>query len=885
MIVSLNWLKEYVDIDVSVEELGVLIGARLVEIEGKEDWAEKYAGVVIVKVVECEGVEGSDHLSLCRVDDGGVVEGMERGEDGLVKVVCGAPNAKAGMMAVWLPPGVVVPETWGDDEPFVLEARKLRGHVSNGMLASMKELGLGEEHDGIVDLGSSTRASETQEDLVGRGFAERFGLDDVLLDVENKSLTHRPDCFGVVGFAREVAGILGKKFETPEWLQLSETKSAFAKSTQAGISESLDDVDPAEGKLRHYSSSNQDQKTDVAKLAKLDSASTELLAVKIIDSRLCPRYQAVVLEAGEVKEGRRDGLSEEELKLVKAGMRVIDPIVDLTNYLMLLIGQPLHAFDYDKLVEVGGLDVPKIIVRAAKDGEEIELLDGRTVKCDTNDILITSNDVPVALAGAMGCANTVIDEGTKRIIVESATFSLYNLRRTQMKHGIFSEAITRFTKGQPAELTDPVVREFVRRMEGMGYEVVSEVVDCYPVRQENPVIEVSVEEVNGLLGTDYSWRAMEETLRNVEFEVWCECGEEGKCKCEKVNVRAPYWRTDVRIREDVIEEVGRLLGYDSVPMGLPMREFRAVRRDELGELKARIRGVLSSGGANEVLTYGFVHGDLIRKAGQDVENSYQLTNSISPELEYLRQSIVPSLLEKAQMNLKAGYEKFGLFEMNRVSPKHFGVNEEGVPVEKNKLAMVVVDRKGDGAYYEAKKYVEFLMRKLGVKVEFVAMKEKLAATSAPFEMKRTAEVRSLDGEILGIVGEFTGGVRRAFKLSEGVAGFELGVDVLLPLVSSLEGQYRKMSRYQGVERDLTVRVSAEVEYGEILKAVEGVLAGKGLEFEVEPVSIWQGEDLSTKNVSLRLKFASFDGTLGKEEISEVMDSVVDGMKKVGAEVV
>ena len=212
MIISLNWLKKYVDLSgVTTEELVELIGARLVEVEGTLEIGEKYRGAKIVRVASAEKIAGSDHLNLCQIDDAGAVTEVERDQGGLVQVVCGANNVHTGMLAVWLTPGMTVPETFGGREPFVLAARKLMGVTSNGMLASIRELDLGDDHDGIVEINPDHAQP-------GDDFAAAFDLDDTLLDIENKSLTHRPDCFGIVGFAREVAGILGQEFTTPEWL-------------------------------------------------------------------------------------------------------------------------------------------------------------------------------------------------------------------------------------------------------------------------------------------------------------------------------------------------------------------------------------------------------------------------------------------------------------------------------------------------------------------------------------------------------------------------------------------------------------------------------------------------------------------------------------------
>jgi len=227
MIISVNWLKKFTDIDGSVEELATLIGARLVEIEQVINLGEKYQGVVVAHVVECAPLEGSDHLNVTKIDDGGVVPDVERDENGYVQVVCGAPNVRAGLTVAWLPPRSTVPETFATSEPFVLSAKPLRGVVSNGMLASARELDLYDDHSGILVI--------DKEAAPGSSFAELYELDDYLLDIENKSLTHRPDTFGVIGFAREVAGIQGKPFQTPAWLEVLEPVINHTESYEAPI--------------------------------------------------------------------------------------------------------------------------------------------------------------------------------------------------------------------------------------------------------------------------------------------------------------------------------------------------------------------------------------------------------------------------------------------------------------------------------------------------------------------------------------------------------------------------------------------------------------------------------------------------------------------------
>jgi phenylalanyl-tRNA synthetase beta chain len=469
-------------------------------------------------------------------------------------------------------------------------------------------------------------------------------------------------------------------------------------------------------------------------------------------------------------------------------------------------------------------------VRKAKNGEKLELLDDTVVDLNENDIVICSGDVPVALAGAMGGKSTMIDENTRNIIIESATFSLYNMRKTQMAHGIFSEAITRFTKGQPPY---QCLRVAEAAAEMLSYRFkVSAVADTLEKPIESDEVEVSVEEINGLLGTEYDERLITKTLQNVGFKV-------GLPK-----VVAPSWRTDIHIKEDVIEEVGRLLGYDNINPVLPLHG--TAEKNDFLELKTKIRNILSSFGANEVLTYSFVSSKLLEKAGLDTKNSYKIINSISPELQLVRQSIVPSLLDKAYMNQKLPVDKFAIFEINKVYQKTWGIDSENVPVEKSQLGFVLAERKTQGtAYYKAKYFVEELLKTLGISFEIKPLKS-TAAEFKPFEKKRAAEIVANDVTI-GVVGEFRSSVKRSFKLNDFLAGFELDFDKILELCSStirvdLEPVLDK--------RDLTVETDKS--YGEVITKIKEILAKNNLVAKITPLAIYQPEEI--KHISVHLEF-------------------------------
>lgn len=819
MIISVNWLKQLTDIDVSVDELATLIGARLVEIEEVIDLGKKYEGVVVAKVMSCVKHEDSDHLNVTKLDDGGVTPDVERDENGYVQVVCGAANVRDGILVAWLPPNSVVPETADDDELFVLGTRKLRGVMSNGMIASPRELALSDEHDGILELDKDLKPGES--------FAKAYELDDYLLDIENKSLTHRPDCFGVIGFAREVAAIQGKAFKTPDWLK---------------------DIAPDFGEKQ---------------------GNVETPKVTIDDASLSARYQAVVLSEAD---GSVKSSLQLQTYLSRVGVRPISAVVDVTNYLMLATGQPLHAFDYDKLVAVSG-GKNEIHVRAGRKDEKLELLDGREITLDEADIVIAAGETVIGLAGAMGGANTAIDDNTKNIILESATFNLYNLRATQMRHGIFSEAITRFTKGQPAPLTAPVLAEAVKMIAAAGGKRVSDIAESYPNPTTPEPIVMSADKINGVLGSEFLEADVEKVLRDVEFETMI--------TDNFISFTPPYWRGDIHIDEDVIEEIGRLSGFDEIKPTLPKRDFTAVRPGHFDQVRADIRKALVRAGANEVLTYSFVHGNDLLKAGQKLEDSYRITNSISPQLQYYRQTLTPSLLGAVHGNIRHGFDSFALFEVNKAHPRQHGMTDENVPAEADMLALVIANKKPDeGApYYQAKKMLDYLGTSLGLDLMYTPIESDPGyPVTAPFEYRRSALVTDRRTDtFLGIVGEYKKSVARGFKLPEYTAGFEIGSIPLLEAVQKLTSSYRSISRYPSTERDICFKVQNDIQYSQIVNAIQQALDHTELESTILPVDIYQAENADTKNITVRLRLTPHDHTFTSDEVAGVVEKVIDSV--------
>ncbi|MBR3220379.1 phenylalanine--tRNA ligase subunit beta [Candidatus Saccharibacteria bacterium] len=847
MKISLNEIKKLVKIpeDISTSDLVQLIGSRLVEVEEKIPLSPKYEKSTIVKVVECEPIPET-HLHLCQIDTGGI--GVPAGLGGgsaeperqrpvttgaldasrknanssCVQVVCGAPNVHKGMLAVWLQPGAIVPQTYGNED-FKLDVRKLRGYESHGMLAGLDELDLGDDHSGIVEIDPDMQFNGRSVQP-GDSFAEVFDLNDIILDIENKSLTHRPDTFGLIGFAREVAGVLGIKFNEPDFIF---HESVFPEDFLA------------------YNDHNGVTSKNCP------------LTVELKDAKICPRYSCAVIELDDATTDSKY-LTHSDVFLAKAGMHGISKIVDITNVIMLMTGQPLHAFDYDKFLKVAG-GKAKIGVCTAKDGEELQLLDGKTIKCISSDILITANNKPVALAGAMGGASTMIDASTKRVLLESASFSLYNLRKTQMHHGIFSEAITRFTKGVPPADTFNVLAEAVKQLGGKPVAVY----DNFAGWQKTEPISVTLDEINSLLGTNYDKKTVIKTLANVGIK-----------EIKDFSFQPPLWRTDLHIKEDIIEEVGRLLGYDNIPQTLPLRHFIGTEPDPIIELKTKLRNILSDQlAAHEILTYSFVNKALQTTVGENPADSYEIANSISPDLQCFRQSLIPSILDKTYDNLKAGYKDFALYELNQVTNKSLGLTFENVPLMQNHLALVTI-----GDFYQAKALLLAFAKNLHLELKLQPFK----SGAKYFEPAHSAEVY-LGNAKLGAIGEIKKSVLKQLKISDPIAAFELDIDVILTTPPTPAKQL-ELSKFPSVERDLTVRVKSDQPFAEIEQTITKSLEKSQLTFSATPVSVYQSEK-SHKNLSFHLEFAHLQKTLSGEEISDIMNNITKNLQKLGADVI
>ena len=825
MKVSLNIVRSLINFELpSVDELVLRVNQQLGGVEEVIDLGAKYSGARIVRVVECGNHPDADRLSITKIDDGGAVPDVPHDDNGYVQVVCGAPNVHADMWAIWLPPGSTVPASFDDTEPFVLGARPLRGVLSQGMLAAADELAIGTDHKGIIEITENDLPSGA-ELQAGARFAEIFGLDDFVLDIENKMFTHRPDCFGQLGVAREIAGIFGQQFTSPEW---------YKAQQQFSTAEGLD------------------------------------LMVTNDAPELVPRFMAVAIKDVEVKPSPL----WLQCQLVAMGGKPINNIVDTTNYIMLMTAQPTHAYDYDKLRG------HYLGVRLARLGEKVSLLNGKEYELTVDDIVITDGEGVIGLAGIMGGSNTEVSNDTKNIVLECATFDMYALRKTAMRHGVFTDALARFNKGQ-SPLQNAAVLKLLMNMVG-GVQA-SEVFDLKKFSDEfddyfdgkyTPAnIDIDSKFINERLGLKLSENDICGLLNNVEIKSH---GPEEEL--DYICIQSPFWRTDLELSEDIVEEVGRLYGFDKLPRELPHRSIKPAPKNPRRELKNAVRQSLSRAGANEILTYSFVHERILKNAEQDVIQAYKLSNALSPDLQYYRLTVLPSLLDKVYANIKSGHNEFALFEIGKGHLKSKGLNKEGLPIENNYIDLVYTSKKDKpGApFYVTKKLINNLGKDLGVKFEFEKIVNQIdKQILAPFDIDRSSLIIIDNGDIVGLVGELKQSVIKNFKLPQYISAASIDIDILQKNISKNIGDsYHPLSKFPSTRRDISIEIDLAVSYKDVLNVVKNSLQKQDDEFiSIRLVDIYRAKHSPLKTITLNISMTNYNRTLTATDASRIIENI------------
>jgi phenylalanyl-tRNA synthetase beta chain len=796
MRVSLRWLSEYVDIDLLPKELAHRLTMAGQEVDHVERVGGDWDGIFVALVTKVEQHPNADRLKLATVD----VAGEQ------MTVVCGAPNVAEGQKVAFGKVGahIINPST---REQVTLTPATIRGVESAGMVLSERELGISDEHVGILVL--------DEDAPIGKPLQEYMG--DTVFDVA--VTPNRGDCLSMIGIAREVAALTGRKVRYPD-----------------------DTYEETEGPV------------------------SDRVSVEIADDDLCSRYVATLIE--DVKLGDSPPWMQE--RLIAAGMRPINNIVDITNYVMLELGQPLHAFDY-KLLNGG-----KIVVRRALPGEKMTTLDGTEHELLPDMLVIADTSEGVALAGVMGGANSEVRDDTRTILLESANFNAGSIRRTSVRLKARSEASSRFEKGLSPELSMIASRRATKLMvEIAGGRAVKGCVDVYPRKAQPAVVRVPKRRLRTILGLDLPEEQVRVVLEGLAFG----------CKPESAEyiVEVPYWRMDVRIADDVVEEVARMIGYDELPLTNLRGEVPPWIPQPLRELRERTRDLLSASGMQEVITYSLTTLEALRQVVPSEllaeEPPLRVINSLSSQHEYLRTTLRGCLLQILADNQRYAEGQIALFEAARV----YLPRGSDLPLEEEHATGVIggkrEDRWGHATdeavdFYDAKGYVEALLSGLGVEGEFVS------ADVFGMVPGKAAEI-VVGGDIVAIVGQMHPRVAAAFDVEGDAYLFEIVLDRLLPHVSGQRG-YEAVSRFPPVVQDIALIVDEGVPAGTIKATIEKA----PLVREARLFDYYTGEQVGTgkKSLAFEVTYQSLDHTLTDEEVARAQRGIVGRLKnEVGAE--
>lgn len=819
MLISYNWLKKYVNLSDSVtpEEVAARLKASTVEVEKVDMQGKSLENIVVGKVISAEKHPNADKLKVCTVDVG----------DGRLQIVCGGSNVNAGMLVALAKVGAKV-QWHGEGELVELKPTTIRNVDSFGMICASTEIGLGElfplsEEKEILDL-SKVKAKP------GVPLATALGLNDAILEIDNKSLSNRPDLWGHYGIAREVAVLFNKNIKEYKTDKISAPgRSALGRKSGKVLS----------------------------------------LKVEVEDKKLCPRYMAVAVS------GIKVGPSPEWLKksLMTVGLRSINNIVDITNYVMMDLGQPLHAFDAGKILD------SKIVVRTAKDGEEFVTLDGQKRKLDASMLLIADKEKALAVAGVMGGLESGITDQTNTIIIESANFDPASIRSTSTKLGLRSDASARFEKSLDPNLTELALQKAVELILQVcpGAMVATKVIDESKFNLKQGPISFDLQFLQRKIGVKLQVKEVVKILEQLGFAV--------KVKGEEFVVHIPTWRAtkDISIAEDVVEEILRVYGYDKVPAVLPSFSIEPPEINTARVLENQVKNILANAlGYTEVYNYSFVSKAQIEKIGDDLHAYIELDNPLSKEKPYLRRCLLLNLLENLEAN-QVGKNQLKLFEVG----KAYRLEEPGMRVEANGdtllpgqdtwLTAVCLEKKNNTPFWEAKGVAETLTQSILPGLTLVRSSSGVARHPS-----RSARLLS-GGRMVGSVYELHPMVTSNFSL-EGRVGV---VKINLSLVASMQGEekkYNPISIFPSAERDVAIVVKKSIAHQDVVAAVTGA---DPLLQSVQLFDVYEGANVGAeyKSMAYHFVYRNNERTLVAEEVEKAHQKIIDILKnKFNAEV-
>jgi len=801
MKLSLNWLKDYIDIDMSIKELSHLLTMAGLEVEGIEPTGQSLDDIIVAKILDVETHPKADRLSVCQMDIGKET----------VQVVCGAPNLETGLSVPYVPAGKSLPNG------IVIKESKLRGVLSKGMLLAEDELGLTDDHTGIMILPSQLDPG-TLLSFPASGL-DPLSLSDWVFEL---SITpNRPDWASVLGVAREVAAITGQSLKRP-----------------------------------------------VIKLEEGSFPINDLTNITINDVSGCPRYAAGVIQGVEL------GVSPfwMRYRLFMSGIRSINNIVDVTNYVMMETGQPLHAFDYNRLRE------NRIEVRRAQEGETFSTLDGEPRTLNSETLMICDGERAVALAGIMGGLNSEIFEGTRDVLLESAFFDPVTIRRSSKRLGLSTEASYRFERGTDIEgVTNALKRAMSLIFDLAGGRIASGIIDNYPEVYCPPEVKLRVDKTNRVLGTALSKDSMIGHLKALEMEV-------RDVNENELTIKPPSFRVDVAREADLVEEVARLVGYENIPVTYP-----SIRPGRIGEapellLRDQIRSIMVGLGFTEIITYSFISPDSADILGAEEKSPLRafvhLLNPLTVDQSVMRTSLIPGMLNTVRNNVFHDEKDLKLFEWGKV---FFQTEEDQQPDEKIFLAAVMTGLYTQRTWYGEERYVDFFDAKGAVEV----LLKGLALEKITF--KKAAGIQGYDPELvsgvycsdspIGRVGRVASKVMEAYDLGkESAYIFEFDITALLAHVPGTR-TIQPFARFPAVYRDISLLVNRGIESARIIEIIKQM--GKGLCESVRIFDLYEGErlDSSEKALAFRICYRSKDGTLNGGEINQLHESIIHTIGK------
>ena len=774
--ISMNWVKDYVDLDgVDLKDLAVQVTKGGLNVEGVID--HHIDNLVVGEVLECVNHPDSDHLHVCKVNDGTTVR----------QIVCGASNVREGIKVIVALPGCILP---GD---FQIKEGKIRGVESNGMICALFELGLEEKNDetyaaGITELPMSAK--------VGEDPLKALGFDDTIYDLDNHKRRNN-DCYYHIGFAYEVATVLNKRVHLPE-------------SDYHEIDESIEDK------------------------FSLD-----------VETKKCPYYIAKMVK--NVKIGESPDFIKNRLK--SAGMRSINNVVDISNYVMLEYGQPLHFFDYNKLGK-------HVLVRDAVNGEDIVTLDGKNRKLTENDIVITDGQKPVCIAGVMGGENTEVDESTTTVLIESAIFDAVSIRLTAQRLDLKSEASIRYGKGLNFEYTDAAIKRacFLLEKYASG-EVLKGEIKHDVIDKSEKRVDFTKNDINKMLGIELTDEDVKTELTRLDFGYTYEDGV--------FHVVIPRRRLDVEANiNDIAEEIGRFYGYENLVSKVPRVPIRLGCYSEDVRLRKMVSTRLRASGLNEAKTYTLTSPDMAKMFKYDKLENAILPNPMSVDKSVIRTSILPSLMNVFDYNKARKVSDILIYEISKTYDVNYNeTTKVAILMSGNYLTNGVLGVNIKVDFFVLKGIVENLLDYLGFKNRYSFVQ----ATDLP-EMHPNMSARiMLDRNEIGIIGR----VHPSIKKDE-IYVCELNLNSLLSRVKPIK--YKTASKYPSIEKDFAFIVNNEVTNAEMKEAIKKS-AGRILD-SVNIFDIYENIEEGKKSMAYKLIFKDETRTLSDEEVMVVFNKVI-----------